>query len=87
MLDAVRQTGLYRPLGGLDAAISFVDLADVGEVAVRACFDDAMLGGVYELSGPQPLTAREVAAELAEALGRPVTARDLTHARALEKAG
>ena len=79
-LDAVRQTGLYRPLGGLDAAISFVDLADVGEVAVRACFDDSMLGGAYELSGPQPLTAREVAAELAEALGRPVTARDLSAA-------
>ena len=31
LLDTVRETGLYQPLGGLDAAISFVDLADVGE--------------------------------------------------------
>ena len=80
LLDTVRETGLYQPLGGLDAAISFVDLADVGEAAVRACFDDDMLGGAYELSGPQPLTARDVAAELSQALTRPVTAREISAA-------
>ena len=80
LLDTVRETGLYQPLGGLDAAISFVDLADVGEVAVRACFGDDMLGGTYELAGPQPLTARDVAAELSQALARPVTAREISAA-------
>ena len=81
LLDTVRETGLYQPLGGLDAAISFVDLADISEVAVRACFDDDMLGGAYELSGPQPLTARDVAAELSRTLARPVTAREIKRRR------
>lgn len=80
LLDSIRETGLYRPLGGLDSAISFVDLADIGEVAVRACLDDGMLGGAYELSGPQPLTARDVAAELSQVLGRPVAARETSAA-------
>lgn len=80
LLDSIRETGLYRPLGGLNAAISFVDLADIGEVAVRACFDDGMLRGAFELSGPQPLTAHDVAAELSQVLARPVTARQMSAA-------
>jgi uncharacterized protein YbjT (DUF2867 family) len=50
----------------------FIDCEDIADVAVAALLDDAHAGRTYELTGPRLLTFAEVAAELAEASGRPV---------------
>lgn len=50
----------------------FVDLEDVADVAVAALTDDGHAGRVYELTGPRLLSFAEAAAEIAEAVGRPV---------------
>jgi uncharacterized protein YbjT (DUF2867 family) len=76
-VDRVRAEGTYRSPWGLDVAQSLVDLHDVAAVAARACVDDALLGGCYELVGPEPLTAPGIAAVLADALGVPVEAVDV----------
>jgi uncharacterized protein YbjT (DUF2867 family) len=67
-VERVRAEGTYRSPWGLEVAQSLVDLHDVAEVAARACLDDALLGGCYELVGPEPLTAPDIAAVLAGAL-------------------
>lgn len=50
----------------------FVDLEDVADVAVAALTEDGHAGRVYELTGPRLLSFAEAAAEIAEAVGRPV---------------
>jgi uncharacterized protein YbjT (DUF2867 family) len=76
-VDRVRAEGTYRSPWGLAAAQSLVHLPDVAAVAARACVDDALLGGCYELVGPEPLTAPAIAATLADVLGVPVDAVDV----------
>jgi uncharacterized protein YbjT (DUF2867 family) len=76
-VERVRAEGTYPSPWGLDVAQSLVDLHDVAEVAARACFDDALLGGCYELVGPEPLTAPQIATTLGEVLSRPVEAVDV----------
>ncbi len=75
-LESVRRTGVYDSPWGLDVSMSLVDLADVAEIAARACFDDRMDGGVFELAGPDAITAVDVASSLSRALGQEVTAHD-----------
>jgi uncharacterized protein YbjT (DUF2867 family) len=70
LLDAVRAGELALPVG--DAAEPFTDADDIAEVAVAALTDDRHAGQTYELTGPRLLTFTDVAAELAEATGRPI---------------
>ena len=71
--------GVSRATGGTvyaphaDARLAFVDAADIGEVAAAALLDPRHEGHVYDLTGPEALTMADAAAQLAEALGTPVS--------------
>jgi len=66
---------LYAAAG--DAAISAIDVRDIAEVAATALLEPGHDDVTYELTGPAALTHAEMAAQLAEALGRPVAFVDV----------
>lgn len=59
------------------AASAPVHEADIAEAAVAALLDDAHLGQVYRLTGPESLTHADQARILGEALGRPIVFEEL----------
>ncbi|WP_228530897.1 MULTISPECIES: NAD(P)H-binding protein [Myxococcaceae] len=76
LLEAVRAGELAFPAG--EVAEPFLDAEDIAEVAVAALTDGAHAGRTYELTGPRLLTFAQAAAELSEAVGRPVRYVPLT---------
>ena len=70
-------TGRFVSPWGLDARLSYVDLRDVAEVAATLLTTDGLDRGTFELCGPQPLNAHDIAAALGCRLGRPVRAEDV----------
>jgi uncharacterized protein YbjT (DUF2867 family) len=74
-VSSVVAEGVYRQPYSLDVPLSFVDLADVGEVAAMVLSDPAPhVLATYELCGTDTLTGREVAAEISKVAGREITA-------------
>ncbi|MGW2221046.1 alcohol dehydrogenase catalytic domain-containing protein [Nonomuraea sp. NPDC001684] len=65
------RTGVVRQPSG-EAVFSPVHERDVAAVAVRALLGGGHHGAVYTLTGPRPLTQREQARLVGEAIGRPV---------------
>lgn len=63
--------GVIRLPAG-DAAVSFVDVRDIGAVAAAALVEDAHEGVAYALTGPAALTHAEAAEVIGRAAGRPV---------------
>ncbi|MFF9160237.1 NAD(P)H-binding protein [Streptomyces longwoodensis] len=61
-----------------DGRQGVIDPRDVAEVAARALLDAGHGGRTYTLTGPEAISVPEQAAVLADVLGRPVTARDLS---------
>ncbi|MFI9077385.1 NAD(P)H-binding protein [Streptomyces sioyaensis] len=61
---------VFQPFGDLPQAV--VDPADVAEVALRVLTAPALGGRAYTLTGPEPLTPRQRARRLSDALGRPL---------------
>lgn len=59
----------HAPMG--EGRIGCVDIRDIAECAAKLLLE-AKAGGPYELTGPESLSFREMAAELSEALGSPV---------------
>ncbi|MCF6473717.1 NmrA family transcriptional regulator [Nonomuraea sp. MG754425] len=60
-------------LPAADVPEPFVDVDDIADVAVAALTEDGHAGRLYELTGPRLLTFADVAAELSEATGRPIS--------------
>lgn len=58
--------------------------ADIADVAVAALLEDGHAGRAYTLTGPEPLTQRDMAREIGAVLGRELTFRDVTVEQALE---
>ncbi|WP_433477920.1 NAD(P)H-binding protein [Spirillospora sp. CA-142024] len=56
-----------------DVALPFVHPSDIAEVAAVVLREDGHTGRVYELTGPAPLSPRERAQVLGDALGEAVT--------------
>ncbi|KQZ70551.1 MULTISPECIES: hypothetical protein [unclassified Nocardioides] len=56
----------------------FVDLDDVAEVAVALMLGEAPADRAYELTGPRLLTFPEATADIAAALGQPITYEQVT---------
>ncbi|MFE4263150.1 NAD(P)H-binding protein [Streptomyces sp. NPDC056883] len=54
-----------------------VDPRDVADVAVRALTEAGHAGRTYTLTGPEPITAAQQTAQLAELLGRPLRFEEL----------
>jgi uncharacterized protein YbjT (DUF2867 family) len=62
---------LYMALG--DAKLPMIDVRDVGAVAAKVLAEpDAHAGKTYTLTGPAAVSLHDVAAALAQALGKPV---------------
>jgi uncharacterized protein YbjT (DUF2867 family) len=71
---AITTEGVYRVPYAVASRLSLVDLRDVAEVAARVLTTPGHTDATYELVGTPGLSQTEVAAALAEALGRPVRA-------------
>jgi uncharacterized protein YbjT (DUF2867 family) len=68
--------GVFRVPTPVTARISLVDLDDVAEVAASVLTQPGHAGASYELVGTKALSQVEVAAALADGLGRPVRAEE-----------
>lgn len=68
--------GVYRVPYPVAARIGLVDLDDVAAVAAIVLTQPGHTGATYELVGTAPLSQVEVAAALADGLGRPVRAEE-----------
>ncbi|WP_394824989.1 NAD(P)H-binding protein [Pendulispora albinea] len=68
-----------------DGRHAVVDPRDVAAVAARALATDTHDGSIYELTGPEPLTAAEQIATLGRALGRSIATRDVTPEMAADR--
>jgi uncharacterized protein YbjT (DUF2867 family) len=55
-----------------DVGLPTVDPADIAGVAAVALREDGHAGRIYELTGPEPITPRQQAEAIGEALGEPV---------------
>ncbi|MFF3216033.1 NAD(P)H-binding protein [Streptomyces sp. NPDC002886] len=73
---SVRSGGVVRALHG-SSANSCVDPLDIAEVAVRTLTEEGHAGSTHTLTGPEPITAVEQTAQLAELLGRPLRFEEL----------
>ncbi|MFG1685544.1 NAD(P)H-binding protein [Nonomuraea sp. NPDC049269] len=69
--DSVRAERVVRaPFG--DVAVPAIDPADIAEVAAVALREPGHEGNVYTLTGPVPISPRQQAAAIGDALGEPV---------------
>ena len=76
------QGALYTPAG--DGRVSLIDARDIAAVAERTLVESGHEGKVYTITGPQALTHTEIAAQLSEALGKPVHYIDISPDRMRE---
>ncbi|WP_431905097.1 NAD(P)H-binding protein [Amycolatopsis thermoflava] len=65
-----------------DVALPTVDPQDIAEVAAAAMREDGHAGRAYTLTGPEPVTPRQQASAIADALGEPVRFAELSRAEA-----
>jgi uncharacterized protein YbjT (DUF2867 family) len=71
---SITEAGILRVPYSVDVKFSFVDLADVAEVARIVLTEGGHSGAAYALAGTAPLSIAEVAAIAARVLQRPVRA-------------
>jgi len=79
LIPGVRATGAVANAVGT-AGITFIDGRDVGECAAVALLSDERDGQTLVLTGPRPVTYREIAAALGQAAGVTVPCNDITPA-------
>jgi uncharacterized protein YbjT (DUF2867 family) len=81
--DAVRTTRtIAAPFA--DVALPAIDPDDIAAVAAAVLRTPGHSGQTYELTGPVPVSPREQATAIGDALGEPVRFVELTHAEAKE---
>lgn len=69
--DSIRgERVVVAPFG--DVAVPAIDPVDIAEVAAVALREPGHEGAIYTLTGPEPITPRQQAAAIADALGEPV---------------
>ncbi|MDY7096917.1 MAG: NAD(P)H-binding protein [Pseudomonadota bacterium] len=76
-IDMVLNGAITLPAGATPEP--FVDADDIADVAVLALTEDGHSGQVYEVTGPRLMTLGDVAADLSEAIGRPIVYVDVEH--------
>ncbi|MBB3084607.1 SDR family oxidoreductase [Geodermatophilus sabuli] len=69
------QSAFYSCVG--DARFAKVDARDIGEVVATVLSEPGHENRTYELTGPDPLTYDDIAAELSRALGREIRYVDM----------
>jgi uncharacterized protein YbjT (DUF2867 family) len=67
---------VFAPFG--DVALPVVDPADIAAVAAAVLREDGHRGRTYELTGPEPISARRQAAAISAALGEEVAFVELS---------
>jgi len=72
--SAITGRGVYTVPYPTQTRLSLIDLDDVAQAAAKVLVDPGHRGAVYELAGTPPMSQVEVAAGLAQGLGRPVAA-------------
>jgi uncharacterized protein YbjT (DUF2867 family) len=76
LLPAIRtRNSIFAPAG--DAAISFVDVRDIAEVAAVALLSPELEGETVELTGPAALSYFDAARVISDAAGRKISFVDL----------
>ncbi|MEV6024637.1 NAD(P)H-binding protein [Streptomyces sp. NPDC052036] len=76
--SSIREDGVLLTATG-SGRVGFVDAEDIAAVAVHALTDDRAPDTDLVLTGPEALAYDDIARICAEAIGRPVTHRRLTH--------
>ena len=71
-IPAIDASGNFYVNAG-QARISMVDTRDVAAVAAAALTEDGHVGAHYDVTGPEALSYNDVAAKLANALGRQIS--------------
>ena len=71
------EQGVYSVPYSVEAPLSLVDLDDVADAAANVLCEHGHVGGIYELSGPEILTPREMATTIGNHLGREVRAQTM----------
>src|SRR5690348_109679 len=66
----------FAPIG--DARVAIVDVRDIAAVAAAALTKSGHDGKTYNITGPESLTHAEMASQLSEAVGRPITFVDVS---------
>ncbi len=70
LIDGVLAGEIVLPVG--EVPEPFVDADDIADVVAAALTQPGHAGQLYELTGPRTLTMAEAAAEIGDALGRPI---------------
>src|SRR6478735_9741959 len=73
----VRDEGVHQMPFGVDKQFSVVDLLDLAETTATVATEPGHLYASYELAGPEALSQNDMAATLADVLGRDVVARQI----------
>ena len=82
-VDTIRAAGaVFAPAEG--GKVPMIDPRDVAATAAAVASEDGHEGRTYELTGPEPVTFSDVAAQLSEVAGRPVGFVPVPDAAALE---
>jgi uncharacterized protein YbjT (DUF2867 family) len=82
------QNAFYLPQG--DGKVSYVDVRDVGAVAVAALTDERHRGKAYTVTGPEALSGSEIAGIFSELTGRTINYVDVPEdaaAKGMREAG
>jgi uncharacterized protein YbjT (DUF2867 family) len=74
------QLMVAAPFG--DVKLPAIDPADIAEVAAVALREPGHEGGIYTLTGPEPISPRQQAAAIGDALGKPVRFAEQSRAQA-----
>ena len=76
-IDMVHAGTITLPAG--DMVEPFVDVDDIAEVAFTALTESGHNGEIYEVTGPRLMSLAEIAADLSDATGRPITYMNVPH--------
>lgn len=76
-MDMVMAGEVALPVSGVREP--FIDTDDIADIAVKALTEDGHVGRLYEVTGPRLLTFAEAVGEIAQASGRDVSFRTISH--------
>lgn len=71
LIDGILSGEVALPAGAVTEP--FIDVDDIADVATAALTDPRHINKLYEVTGPRLLTFTEAVAEIAEAVGRPIS--------------
>jgi len=80
-----QMSGIYLPAG--DARISMIDVRDIAAAAAVVLTEEGHENRIYDLTGPELVSHYDIADQLTELLGRPVSYHPVTDVNAWKAMG